>query len=80
MNAPAPLRRVRTLAHVLLDIADARRAEQAAWERTRDMNDDDADRIYGAAADELNALCDEARQMIEDATGVSWDEMLRSGL
>ena len=75
-----PLRR-RTLAHVLLDIAEARKAEKAAWSSYRRAGD--ADRyteLHSRALDRLDDLHAEARSMIEAATGVSWDHIAEVGL
>lgn len=60
----------RTLAHVLLDIAEARRAFNASWHKSHE----------GECLDRLDALSDEARTMIEAATGVTWDQISGASL
>lgn len=55
----------RTLAHVLLDLAEA----DAKWKRHWD-EDGEADYL-----DRVDALSDEARAMIAAATGVTWNQI-----
>ena len=55
--------RPRTLAHVLLDVVAAQNAFDDGWCSPAE---------HLARLDRLDALQDEARAMIEAATGVSW--------
>ena len=57
--------RPRTLAHVLLEVADAQNAFNRTWIKP-------CEGIELVCLDRLDALQDEARAMIENATGVSW--------
>ena len=56
--------RPRTLAHVLLEVTDAQRAfdRSCKYDLPEELE----------CLDRLDALQDEARAMIENATGVSW--------
>ena len=60
----------RTLAHVLFEIADAQRAFDASRNQPNEMD----------CLDRLFALQDEARAMIESATGVSWTAISAASL
>ena len=72
MSNVVTIKQPRTLAHVLLEIQDAgpvcwgQREHQWAH-----MNDDQR----SEALDRLDALRDEAKAMIEQLTGVSWDSI-----
>lgn len=68
MNAPSP--EPRTLPQVLSEIEAARKA----WLRQR-RTDREAE-----ALDRYDALEAEARAMIEQATGVSWDAIMETVL
>jgi hypothetical protein len=60
----------RTLENVLSDIADAQFAFNASWGRPDE----------GDCLDELHALQDEAREMIEAALGVAWSRVSGASL
>jgi hypothetical protein len=59
--------RPRTLAHVLLDIQVAQKAFDQSWRIGSDTE------VEADCLDRLDALQDEARAMIEAATGVTWN-------
>jgi hypothetical protein len=65
MNTVVQLR-PRTLAHVLLDIQVAQKAFDQSWRIGSDTD------IEAECLDRLDALQDEARGMVEAATGVTW--------
>lgn len=62
--------RQRTLAHVLLDI-------EAAYQRC--LNHQGSD-IEGELLDRLWGLRSEARDMIEAATGIAWEQLQEANL
>jgi hypothetical protein len=62
------LRHPRSLAHVLIDIAQADRRCSLHW----------GDEIEGELLDQLEALRSEARSMIEELTGCEWESVARS--
>ena len=65
----------RTIAHVLLDIEQVERALRIAerrWYQTRDDEDADAAAMLD---DRRFALKDEAKALIERATGVTWAQI-----
>lgn len=72
----------RTLAHVLLDLAEQLRLNKectARWDRAHkalERAEEDRQSDIGAAIDErIRELEDEAKAMIRDATGVSWEQI-----
>jgi hypothetical protein len=74
MSAAVQLR-PRTLANVLLDISRARDVWSATWR----LETPDTEREC-AALDRLDALQDEARAMIEAATGCTWADIQGASL
>lgn len=68
-----PIRRERTLAHVLLDIADVGPIvwRTPSWIKPQQLE---------GALDQLDALQAEARAMVEAATGVTWDQLQEANL
>ena len=68
-NIVIPLRK-RTLANVLLDIEAQHRRCDRLW--GGDLESDELDRLW--------ALRDEARDMIEAATGCTWDQISGANL
>ena len=62
--------RERTLANVLLDIAEARRSCDRLW--GGDLESQELDRLW--------ALRDEAISIIEAATGCTWDQISEGNL
>jgi hypothetical protein len=58
--------RPRTLAHVLLDIQVAQKAFDQSWRIGSDTE------VEAECLDRLDALQDEARAIVEVATGVTW--------
>jgi hypothetical protein len=82
MNQVATLSRPRTLAHVLLDLAEQRRLNDACyrrWDRAhkeQDRAEEDRQGDIGAAIDaRISDLEAEAKVMIEAATGVAWGQI-----
>jgi hypothetical protein len=62
--------RTRTLDHVLSDIAEAQIAFNASWGSESESD----------CLDELHALQDEAREMIEARLGVAWSRVSGASL
>ena len=69
--------RPRTLANVLLDIGVAQRDYDASWQTPLEYADTN---LESACLDRLDALQDEARAMIEAATGCTWDSIQGAAL
>ena len=73
MNAVAQIR-PRTLANVLLDIQAAQKAFDQSWRTGSDTD------VEAKCLDRLDALQDEARAMVEAATGVAWNAIAGASL
>jgi hypothetical protein len=77
-----PFARQRSLAHVLLDLAEQHRLNAectkrsyAAYEAGDTEEEDRQGEIGSAIDDRISALQDEAKAILKATTGVSWDQL-----
>jgi hypothetical protein len=75
-----PFTRPRTLAHVLLDLAEQQRLNIECTKRfyaaAGDREEEERQGDIGAAIDDrISELQNEAKALIREATGVSWEQL-----